>query len=164
MRAAALDFEMVRLCGLRANRVIATAFAVSGLLAGLACIFIMARRGSVLPHMGFDPVLTAFVACVIGGFGSLPGAVLGGFLLGAVEVAVRRVLALHARVGEELGVQMPEMDLGGGFGIAYTTQDDPADPADLAAGMRAIASTIPVRKKAREPRKKPAAMLTVSPT
>ena len=88
MRAAALDFEMVRLCGLRANRVIATAFAVSGLLAGLACIFIMARRGSVLPHMGFDPVLTAFVACVIGGFGSLPGAVLGGFLLGAVEVGV----------------------------------------------------------------------------
>lgn len=54
------------------------------------------------------------------------------------EVAARRVLALHARVGEELGVQMPEMDLGGGFGIAYTTQDDPADPADLAAGMRAI--------------------------
>ena len=88
MRAAALDFEMVRLCGIRANRVIAGAFAISGLLAGLACIFIMARRGSVEPHMGFDPVLTAFVACVIGGFGSLPGAVLGGFLLGIVEVMV----------------------------------------------------------------------------
>jgi branched-chain amino acid transport system permease protein len=38
--------------------------------------------------MGFDPVLVAFVACVIGGFGSLPGAVLGGFLLGITEVAV----------------------------------------------------------------------------
>jgi branched-chain amino acid transport system permease protein len=88
MRAAALDFEMVRLCGIRANRVIAGAFAISGLLAGLACIFIMARRGSVAPHMGFDPVLTAFVACVIGGFGSLPGAVLGGFLLGITEVSV----------------------------------------------------------------------------
>ena len=88
MRAAALDFEMVQLCGIRANRVIAGAFAISGLLAGLACIFIMARRGSVTPHMGFDPVLTAFVACVIGGFGSLPGAVLGGFLLGITEVAV----------------------------------------------------------------------------
>lgn len=88
MRAAALDFEMVRLCGIRANRVIAGAFAVSGLLAGLASIFIMARRGSVDPHMGFNPVLTAFVACVIGGFGSLPGAVLGGFLLGITEVAV----------------------------------------------------------------------------
>ena len=54
------------------------------------------------------------------------------------EVAARRVLALHAKVATVLGVEMPEMDLGGGFGIAYTTQDDPADPADLAAGMREI--------------------------
>lgn len=96
MRAAALDFEMVRLCGIRANRVIAGAFAISGLLAGLAGIFIMARRGSVDPHMGFDPVLTAFVACVIGGFGSLPGAVLGGFLLGIAEVAVLVLLPQSA--------------------------------------------------------------------
>ncbi|EAR51167.1 branched-chain amino acid ABC transporter, permease protein [Oceanicola granulosus HTCC2516] len=88
MRAAARDFEMVRLCGLRANRVVSGAFAISGLLAGLACIFIMARRGSAAPHMGFDPVLTAFVACVVGGFGSLPGAVLGGFLLGFLEVGM----------------------------------------------------------------------------
>lgn len=88
MRAAALDFEMVRLMGIKANRVVATAFAVSGLLAGIACIFIMARRGSVDPSMGFNPVLKAFVACVLGGFGSLPGAVLGGFLLGAIEVGM----------------------------------------------------------------------------
>lgn len=54
------------------------------------------------------------------------------------EVAARRVLALHARVSEELGVEMPEMDLGGGFGIAYTTQDDPADPAQLATEMTKI--------------------------
>ena len=96
MRAAALDFEMVRLCGFRANRVIAGAFAISGLLAGLACIFIMARRGSVQPHMGFDPVLVAFVACVIGGFGSLPGAVLGGFLLGIAEVTILIILPQSA--------------------------------------------------------------------
>ncbi|MXQ07391.1 branched-chain amino acid ABC transporter permease [Alphaproteobacteria bacterium GH1-50] len=88
MRAASLDFEMVRLMGIRANRVFALAFLISGLLAGLACIFIMARRGSVDPHLGFNPVLKAFVACVVGGFGSLPGAVLGGFLLGAVEVGM----------------------------------------------------------------------------
>ncbi|MES0885182.1 branched-chain amino acid ABC transporter permease [Roseibium sp. SCP14] len=88
VRAASLDFEMVRLTGIRANRVFAMAFLISGLLAGLACIFIMARRGSVDPHLGFEPVLKAFVACVVGGFGSLPGAVLGGFLLGAVEVAM----------------------------------------------------------------------------
>ena len=54
------------------------------------------------------------------------------------EVAARRVLTLHARVSEELGVEMPEMDLGGGFGIAYTTQDDPADPAQLATEMTKI--------------------------
>ena len=54
------------------------------------------------------------------------------------EVAARRVLALHARIGEELGVELPELDLGGGFGIAYTTQDDPADAVDLAAGMTRI--------------------------
>ena len=54
------------------------------------------------------------------------------------EVAARRVLALHATVSSELGVQMPEMDLGGGFGIAYTTQDDPSDPAQLATEMAKI--------------------------
>jgi diaminopimelate decarboxylase len=54
------------------------------------------------------------------------------------EVAARRVLALHARVSEEVGVVMPELDLGGGFGIAYTTQDDPADPAQLATEMTKI--------------------------
>jgi diaminopimelate decarboxylase len=54
------------------------------------------------------------------------------------EVAARRVLTLHARVSEELGFDMSEMDLGGGFGIAYTTQDDPADPAQLATEMTKI--------------------------
>lgn len=54
------------------------------------------------------------------------------------EVAAHRVLALHARVGEELGLALPELNLGGGFGIAYTTQDDPTDPARLAAEMTAI--------------------------
>jgi diaminopimelate decarboxylase len=54
------------------------------------------------------------------------------------EVASRRVLALHARISDELGVTMPELDLGGGFGIAYTTQDDPSDPAQLATEITKI--------------------------
>ena len=54
------------------------------------------------------------------------------------EVAARRVLALQAQISAELGVTLPEMDLGGGFGIAYTTQDDPADPAQLATEMSKI--------------------------
>jgi diaminopimelate decarboxylase len=54
------------------------------------------------------------------------------------EVAARRVLALHARVSDELGVRLPELDLGGGFGIAYTRNDDPADAAQLATELGKI--------------------------
>jgi diaminopimelate decarboxylase len=54
------------------------------------------------------------------------------------EVATRRVLALQARISSELGVTLPELDLGGGFGIAYTTQDDPSDPAQLATELTKI--------------------------
>jgi diaminopimelate decarboxylase len=54
------------------------------------------------------------------------------------EVATRRVLALHAQISEEIGVELPELDLGGGFGIAYTTQDDPSDPAQLAIELTKI--------------------------
>lgn len=54
------------------------------------------------------------------------------------EVAAKRVLALHARIASELGVVLPEMDLGGGFGIAYTSQDDPRPAAELAAALREI--------------------------
>lgn len=54
------------------------------------------------------------------------------------EVATRRVLALHARISDELGVELPELDLGGGFGIAYTTQDDPTDPAQLGIELTKI--------------------------
>ncbi|TIU45346.1 MAG: branched-chain amino acid ABC transporter permease, partial [Mesorhizobium sp.] len=50
--------------------------------------FILARRGSVSPDLGFGLVLKAFVACVIGGFGSLPGAAVGGMLLGFIEVGL----------------------------------------------------------------------------
>ncbi|QMW67425.1 diaminopimelate decarboxylase [Mumia sp. ZJ1417] len=54
------------------------------------------------------------------------------------EVAAHRVVTLHARIAEELGYAAPELDLGGGYGIAYTTQDDPATPQQLADGMREI--------------------------
>lgn len=97
MRAAARDFSTVRLMGIRANRVVAAAFAISGALAGIACVFILARRGGVTPDMGFGLVLKAFVACVIGGFGSLVGAAAGGMLLGFIEVGL--VVALPQEMG-----------------------------------------------------------------
>lgn len=92
MRAAAKDVPTVRLMGVKADRVIMTAFGISGFLAGLAGVFLLARRGAVDPFMGFAPVLKAFVAAVLGGFGSLPGAVLGGFALGIAEVVLQVTL------------------------------------------------------------------------
>ncbi len=92
MLAAAQDFQVTRLMGIPANRVIATAFAISGALAGVAAIFVLARRGTVEPTMGFNPVLSAFIASVIGGLGSLTGAVVGGFVLAAIEVGLDATL------------------------------------------------------------------------
>ena len=92
MRAAAEDFAVVRLMGISANRIIAIAFAISGALAGIAAVLWVATRGSVDPLMGAIPVLKAFIATVVGGLGSLGGAVLGGFVLGVVEVYLQAFL------------------------------------------------------------------------
>jgi diaminopimelate decarboxylase len=54
------------------------------------------------------------------------------------EVSARRILGLHTQIVKELGVELPELDLGGGFGIAYTTEHDPLPPKNLAAGMAEI--------------------------
>jgi len=97
MRAAAEDFTMARLLGVRANRVIATAFAISGLLASVVSLYLVAQTGTVSYKMGVNMVLIAFVASVIGGMGSLPGAALGGFLVGVVSVGLQAYLPIDFR-------------------------------------------------------------------
>ena len=92
MRAAAVNFPVTRLMGINANAVIATAFAISGLQAGVAGVLWLAQRGSVDPLMGFLPVLKAFIAVVLGGLGSLSGAVAGGFALAFIETSLRAYL------------------------------------------------------------------------
>lgn len=92
VRAAAQDFEITRLMGVRANAVVATVFAVSGVLAGVAGVLWVAQRGTVDPYMGLTPVLKAFVATVIGGLGSLSGAVAAAFLLGFLEIMAQAFL------------------------------------------------------------------------
>jgi len=73
------------------------------------------------------------------------------------EVATRRVLGLHLEVAREHGLALPELDLGGGFGIAYTTQHDPSSPRELATGMAEIlervcrAEGVPIPKVSIEP-------------
>jgi branched-chain amino acid transport system permease protein len=97
MRAAAEDFEVTRLMGVRANAVVIAAFVLSGLLAGLASLFYFTQSGSVGPFDGTEPVVKAFIAVVIGGLGSLTGAVVGGFALGITEVALDAALPAGAQ-------------------------------------------------------------------
>ena len=97
MRAAAEDFQMARILGVKANTVIATAFAMSGLLAGIGAYLLVAQTGEVAPDIGNNPVLYAFVATVLGGMGSLRGAVLGGYVFGAIFVGLQAYLPLELR-------------------------------------------------------------------
>jgi branched-chain amino acid transport system permease protein len=88
MRAAAEDMGAANLVGLDVNRLIVVAFAIASGFAGLAGILWAAQSGVVEPHMGFTPLLKAFVAAIIGGFGSIAGALIGGYLLGALEIFI----------------------------------------------------------------------------
>jgi branched-chain amino acid transport system permease protein len=92
LRAAADDFTMTRLLGVRANRVIASAFAVSGGLAGISALLYFARIGLVKPDIGLGPVIIAFFASVVGGIESLTGAVVGGFVLGFLTIGLQVAL------------------------------------------------------------------------
>ncbi|MGE5280877.1 MAG: branched-chain amino acid ABC transporter permease [Chloroflexota bacterium] len=85
IRAASENFEMARLLGVRADRVIALSFAVSGALAAVVGVLLVMQTGQVSPTMGLTPVLVGFVAVVIGGFGKMFGAVIGGLFLGAAS-------------------------------------------------------------------------------
>jgi len=97
MRAAAENFTMARMLGVRANRVIMLAFAVSGMLAAAVGLILVTQTGTVDIQMGANLMLVAFVATVIGGLGSLPGAVLAGYLIGAATVIMQVVLPPDAR-------------------------------------------------------------------
>jgi branched-chain amino acid transport system permease protein len=97
MRAAAEDFAMARVLGVRANTVIAFAFAISGLLAAVVSLLVVAKSGLLSYRMGVPLVLMGFVATVIGGMGSLLGAVVGGFAVGIVSVAMQAILPAGMR-------------------------------------------------------------------
>ena len=86
MRATAEDLSAARLVGIRVNRVVSTAFVISAGLAAIAGFLYATQAGQINPYLGFTPVLKAFIAAVIGGFGSLAGAVLGAYLLAFLEV------------------------------------------------------------------------------
>jgi branched-chain amino acid transport system permease protein len=89
LRAAAEDFDAARLMGIKSDAVIRNAFALSGLLAGIGGIMLLLRRGQADPSMGMEVLLIPLLATIIGGLGSLRGAVIGGLILGVLEVLLR---------------------------------------------------------------------------
>lgn len=92
MRAAATNFTMARMLGVPANLIISSAFAISGFLGGVVGLLWIGRIGTVVPGIGLEPLLVAFIATVIGGMRSLPGAVIGGFLLALIDTTLNYTL------------------------------------------------------------------------
>jgi len=92
LRASAADFDVARVMGIRANRVIALAFFLSGVLAGIAALLWIAQRGAVFPALGLTPMIKALIAAIIGGLANPKGALYGGFLLGALEATLLNIL------------------------------------------------------------------------
>ncbi|HEY6633213.1 MAG TPA: branched-chain amino acid ABC transporter permease [Rhizobiaceae bacterium] len=86
MRATAENVMAARLMGIAVDRTIVAAFAIGSALAAVAGLLWGGKFGQIDPLLGFVPGLKAFVACVIGGVGSIGGALLGGYLLGLAEV------------------------------------------------------------------------------
>ncbi|WP_367567957.1 branched-chain amino acid ABC transporter permease [Lacrimispora sp.] len=88
MRAVSRDYDTASLMGIKINHIITFTFAVGSLLAAIGSVLYFTDRMTVFPFSGSLPGLKCFVAAVFGGIGSIPGAVLGGFILGLGETAL----------------------------------------------------------------------------
>ena len=89
MRAVSKDFDTARLMGIRVNKVITITFIIGSFLAGVGSILSFSNYGQVSPTIGAMPGLKAFVAAVFGGIGSIPGAVLGAYIIGVCESLIK---------------------------------------------------------------------------
>ena len=85
MRAVSVDSDAAQLMGINVNRTISFTFALGSALAGAAGVLIALYYNSLEPLMGMTPGIKSFVAAVLGGIGIIPGAALGGFVIGLLE-------------------------------------------------------------------------------
>ena len=88
MRAIAYDTEGAAMMGVNVDRVIMWTFFIGSALAGAGGVMAGLLYSGIAPYMGFNAGLKAFIAAVVGGIGSIPGAVLGGLLIGVSEAMV----------------------------------------------------------------------------
>ena len=89
MRAVSRDFDTARLMGIKVNNIISVTFIIGSFLAGVGSILYFSNYGQVSPTIGAMPGLKAFVAAVFGGIGSIPGAVLGAYIIGICESLIK---------------------------------------------------------------------------
>jgi branched-chain amino acid transport system permease protein len=88
MRAVSHDMRTARLMGINVNRTIAMTFAIGSMMAAVGGVLVAMDQPRLMPMMGLLAGLKAFVAAVLGGIGSIPGAALGGLILGVLEALV----------------------------------------------------------------------------
>jgi branched-chain amino acid transport system permease protein len=93
MRAVSFDMKAASLMGISVNRIVAFTFALGSILAAAGGLLFATAYPQISPTMGAMPGLKAFVAAVLGGIGSIPGAMLGGFILGIAETLTKGFLS-----------------------------------------------------------------------
>ena len=107
MRAVSRDFETSELMGIKINNVISMTFVIGCFLAAIGSLLYFTNYNSVIPTSGAMPGLKAFVAAVFGGIGSIPGAVIGAFIIGIAESVIKgldTILIVNGVISEQIGL------------------------------------------------------------
>ena len=106
MRAVSKDFETAQLMGIKINNVISMTFIIGTFLAAIGSMLFFTNFIGVVPTSGAMPGLKAFVAAVFGGIGSIPGAVIGAFIIGICESIIKgldTILMVNGSITEQVG-------------------------------------------------------------
>ncbi len=93
MRAVSEDNDAARLMGINVNQAISTTFAIGSALAAVAGVLLCSSYPTLMPTTGSMPGIKAFTAAVFGGIGSIPGAMVGGLILGIIEILARAYIS-----------------------------------------------------------------------
>lgn len=104
MRSVSYDKDTAALMGINVDKIISVTFAIGAALAGAAGILFSSTYPQVEPYMGIMPGLKAFVAAVLGGIGSIPGAMIGGFIMGIAETLTKGFISSKLADGVAFGI------------------------------------------------------------
>ena len=106
MRAVSVDFDTAQLMGIKINSVISATFIIGTFLAAIGSMLFFTSFPGIVPTSGGMPGLKAFVAAVFGGIGSIPGAVIGAFIIGICESIIKgldTILIVNGSIAEQIG-------------------------------------------------------------